>query len=285
MSIKTKIFALVFAFSLLSGVIAALGLKTMADYRGIITEYRTASQNAFQGERLNRLVLDVAVQTRGLYLSSSDAEARDQGVAVDASVDRLAVFLTAWKAQLKPGELPAFEPVGADLQEIIRGVHQTAFLARTVSLQAALGYGHHGAYSRRREIMQAKIDALTNGIEAHLHNTQETLARFEAARIWAFLLIAAGGIFILSIGSLWLAFGSVAAPLRRVSQAIVRISEGAYDTPVPSTRKDDEIGQIWGAIAILKDRAQEADRLTCEKLDQAREQIDEEHRLRELVLD
>jgi len=285
MSIKTKIFALVLAFSLLSGVIAALGLKTMADYRGIITEYRTASQNAFRGERLNRLVLNVAVQTRGLYLSTSDAEARDQGVAVDASVDQLAAFLSDWKAQLGPGELPAFDPVGADLREIIRGVHQTAFLARTVSLKAALAYGHHRTYSSRREVMQAKIDALTNGIEARLYSTQETLAQFENARIREFLLIAVGGILLLSVGSLWLAFGSVAVPLHRVSQAIVRISEGAYDTPVPSTRKNDEVGQIWGAIAILKDRAREADRLTREKLDEAREQIDEEHRLRELVLD
>ncbi len=39
-----------------------------------------------------------------------------------------------------------------------------------------------------------------------------------------------------------------------------------YDTAIPVQKAQDEISRLWGAVAILKDRAIEAKRLADEKL-------------------
>jgi HAMP domain-containing protein len=117
---------------------------------------------------------------------------------------------------------------------------------------------------------------MVSGLDAKLAASQAELKRFEEKREFQFLMTAASGILILLGGSLWIAIDAIASPLAQVRQSMVRISEGAYDTEIPAAR--GEIGELWTALGILKDRAAEAERLS-------RERLEEEHKLRELVLD
>jgi len=126
--------------------------------------------------------------------------------------------------------------------------------------------------------MQSDVDSMVADMEARQVQSQTALVQFESKRQNQFLFIAASGILVLLAGSLWLAIGSIATPLSQIRRSMVRVSEGDYETPLPAGRTGSEIGELWGALDILKARAAEADRLSKQKLEA-------EHRLRELVLD
>ena len=71
MTIKAKILCLVGAFALLAMVITGLGLNTMTDYNRVIEDYRHASDNAMRGERLNRYMMQAALDGHGIYSADS----------------------------------------------------------------------------------------------------------------------------------------------------------------------------------------------------------------------
>jgi nitrate/nitrite-specific signal transduction histidine kinase len=278
MSIKAKILSLVLAFTLLAAAITALGLKTMVDYDKVIADYVHASNNAFSGERLNRYVLTVAIDLRGMFMAKNKTSADERALRLEASANRLEAFAKQWKTQLNATEMAEFRTFEKDLNTTIYAVRKLSLITRNESLQKADSIGNNDAYRRFRESMQVRIDNMITKIEARLTQSRAEMNHFKAERIKHFLLIATLGIALLIAGSIWIAVSAIASPLRRVSQSIVKISEGAYDTPIPTEEKSEEIAEVWGALAILKDRAMEADRLT-------REERVREQKLRELVLD
>ncbi len=277
MTIKAKILCLVGAFALLAAAITGLGLATMADYNRIIDDYRHTSQNVFNGEKLNRQLTGAALDGRGVYMAKSDEEAVIAATQIDARADALTALINDWQKSLRPGELPKFAAVRKNVLEFARDGHVLAETTRNRGLQAANQYGNHAEFRSFREQMQTDVDSMVAEMEARQVQSQAALAQFEAKRQGHFLLIAATGILVLLGGSLWLAIGSIANPLGRIRRSMVRVSEGDYDAPIPDGRTG-EIGELWGALDILKARAAEADRLSKQKLE-------DEHRLRELVLD
>lgn len=282
MTIKAKILSLVVAFAMLAAAITGLGLKTMADYDKIIADYNHASENAFRGERLNRMVTTLALEFRGIYMSKNEIEARAAADRVDSRADQLASFLTGWRQQLKPGELPEFVSVDSKIQRLIMGGHKVAEVTRSQSLKVADAFGNQQKHVVFREEMQASLDTMVERIGAEQTRSRDALEQFKNERQNQFLIIAVGGILFLLAGSVWIVFGSIAAPINRVRQSIINISEGAYDTPIPTGEQTkamgSEIGDLWRALGILKAHAIEVDRLSQEKLK-------EEQSLRELVLD
>ncbi len=278
MTIKAKILCLVAAFALLATVITGLSLRTMADYTRAIDDYRHASDNAFNAERLNRYMSEAALEMRGIYMAQSDAEALTAADRTDARSDRLNAFVQDWTKQLQPGELPEFDAVHDKILGLVKGGHFIAQYTRQHGRTAAIAIGATPGHLHFREQMQAQIDTMVTRINQRQAESRTALTRFESQRQQQFLLMASGGIVLLLAGSLWIAITAIARPLNRLRDAIIRVSEGGYDTPIPDDAGGREINALWAALDILKSRAVEAERLT-----QAR--LDEEHRLRELVLD
>lgn len=278
MTIKAKIISLVVAFALVAGSITALGLKTMQDYQAVIDRYERASENALRGEKLNRLLSNSAVEMRGVYLAKSREAVLVQADRVEARSKALEDFLASWQAYLRPGEVPEFAQARTDSLDIARGGYRLAKVAREQSQAAADAVGNKDHYRIAREAKQARMEVMVQRITGDMQTSRKALETYQQSRMRDFVLIAAAGTLGLFGLSLWVAISSIANPLNRIRQSIIRISEGAYDTAMPEADGNGEIGEIWGALSVLKERAREAERLTNEKLDA-------EHRLRELVLD
>ena len=278
MTIKAKIFGLVGAFTVLAVAITGLALQTMSDYNRLIETYRHASDNAFRAERLNRYVTAAALEMRGIYMSRSPDDALAAADKAERSGARLKTFLDDWKSRLKPGELPQFDAVYKNAGDLAGGGRFIAKYTREHGADAAYAIGNTPQHVAFRERTQADIAAMVTRINEDQSTSQAALTRFEQVRAGQFLGIAGIGILLLLAASLWIAVRSIAAPLGEVRRSMVRISEGQYETPIPDGHKDGEIAELWGALDILKRHAIEAERLS-------REQIEAEHRTRELVLD
>ncbi len=278
MTIKAKILGLVGAFALLAAAITGLGLQTMRDYNRIIETYRHASDNAFRAERLNHYVTAAALEMRGIYMSRTPAEAAAAADKAEQSGAVLKAFVDDWKRQLKPGELPQFDAVYKNAGDLAGGGRFIAQYTRDHGADAAFAIGNTPQHIVFRERMQADIAAMVTRINADQSTSQAALTRFEQVRAGQFLAIAGVGIALLLTASLWVAIRAITEPLGEVRRSMVKISEGRYETPIPAGHKDGEIAELWGALDILKTHAIEAERLS-------REQLEAEHRTRELVLD
>jgi methyl-accepting chemotaxis protein len=65
--------------------------------------------------------------------------------------------------------------------------------------------------------------------------------------------------------AVFFSFGSIARPLRKLTQAMSKLAGGDRAVLVPSTDRLDEIGDIARAVQVFKDNALEIDRLSAER--------------------
>lgn len=74
---------------------------------------------------------------------------------------------------------------------------------------------------------------------------------------WAALWTASGGALTLCLLglTLWLLHSRVVQPLTKTTELIVTIAQGQLDVQVPTTRHRDEVANMLGAIAVLRDNS------------------------------
>lgn len=277
MRIKVRLLSLGLVFVLVAALVAGVAVKTISESRAVVQTYTQASQNALRGETVNRYLVTIGNELRALYMAKSTDEARWRADQVDKSIATLNGLLTEWSEQVRPGELPEFEAVRPEIQKALAGSQNLARLGRDVSPAAAAAAGDHESFRNGRENMQSRMDAMIARLDKRLLKSRQALDSFQRDGTRTALIVAGGGMIALLVLS-WVLAAGMAEQLRRIRKAIVAVSEGAYDTELPVGPKGDEIGEIWEALDILKARAIEADRL-------ARQKLEDEHRLRELVLD
>ena len=261
MTIRARILALVAAFAIMASAITALGLTTISDYNTMIGRYHRAYENAYRGEHLNRLVTAAVMESRGVYMASDTAKAKPFADGIDKQLDDIQTLLADWRGDLKSGELPQFTTVDDKAREFITFRRDTARLGREVSPQAASDQGNNDVNRKVRKDFQADIDTMVAAVRANLNTTEAEVDRFSQTRAVMFLVAAGLGIVLLLAGSLWVAIRQVSRPLQKVSDTVMRLSQGDLNAPVPESRGRDEIGRLWTAIGVLRDGALEAERL------------------------
>lgn len=267
MTIKAKILSLVAAFAVMAMAITGLSLMTMAHYDRVIADYTRASNNAFRAEQLNLLLSKGVISVRNVYIAKTPEQLEARIAAMDARMREVDSLLRAWKADLEPGEIPQFGAIEKDARVVIDFTGKVAEVARTKSPREAERLGATDGALAWREAFQDRLDAMVTGIKATLTNRQTRLEAYQAQRSRDFVVIAGSGILLVLLASLWVAIRSIANPLNRVTQSIMKLSEGAYDTAIPAAKGQDEISRLWGALSILKAHAIEAKKINDQKLE------------------
>ncbi|MDC7682218.1 methyl-accepting chemotaxis protein [Asticcacaulis sp. BYS171W] len=265
MKIRFKILSLVAAFAVVASAITGLGLATIHDYNRMMTQYGHAYENAYEGERLNRLVTQVVMESRGVYMAETTDKAKKFADGVDKGLDDIQALLTAWKAKLAPGELPTFAAVEAKAAEFITFRREIARVGRDVAPQEANALGNNDANRTNRAGFQKDIDAMVEVIRTDLETSQAAVTAYNETRAGLFMALAVTGILALLAVSLWMAIRVISRPLSDIDASVTRISEGAFDTVIPERTANDEIGSLWRSIRVLRDRAAEAEQLKIEQ--------------------
>ncbi|MEI9905986.1 MAG: hypothetical protein WDN06_20335 [Asticcacaulis sp.] len=129
MTIKAKILGLVATFAIVAAAICGLGLITMQDYHRAISDYTRASDDAFDGERLNLLVADSIIEMRNIYISKSPDEIDRHAAALTSRIDATSELMTTWRARLQPGEMPYFEDMDKGAKSVGAFGHKVIAIA------------------------------------------------------------------------------------------------------------------------------------------------------------
>ncbi|MDJ1158634.1 methyl-accepting chemotaxis protein [Chelatococcus sp. SYSU_G07232] len=119
--------------------------------------------------------------------------------------------------------------------------------------------------------LQTIIGVRDAALEDALQTADATIA---SARLRVVFAVALLGVIVALIGGCAAMFSRrVVEPLAALTQAIERIAEGRYETPVPGAERTDEIGAIAGAIRVFKDNALRMRELEAEERAAAAERV------------
>ncbi len=276
MSIRARILALVGCFALTALIVAGLGLMTIGDYNRMMKTYDQAYDSAWRGERLNHLVSNVVMESRGIYAARNPAEMTGFIHNLNGDLDDMQAFLADWNRQVPERNRERLKPIAAEAATFIAVRRQLAQLAAAGKADEAerLGVGTRAD----RIAFQADLDGLVQSMLGDLGTAKAEAADFNRERAGNFLLAAAIGIAVMIGLSLWIVSRFITRPLRAVVAAIIRTSKGEYDAPFDSGDGKDEVAGVWQALRVLKAHAMEAERLT------AAEQL-RERELRQIMFD
>ena len=281
MSIRARIMALVACFALMALVVTGLGLATIADYNRMMKDYGRAYEDAWRGERLNHLVSNVVMESRGVYIARNREEMDTFVTGLATNLDEIDDLIKTWNADSSPQELRGLQPILNDTQTFLTVRRDLIRLATDGDQKGA---ETRGVASRDDRIaFQNEIERQVDDLRAKLASAKAKADSYNRRRAGEFLATALVGIALMLGLSLWIVAHFITRPLHDVASAIIKTSKGDYDTPIDdSLDAQDEVSHVWQALAVLKARAQEAERLAAAK---AEAEHREEMKLREILLD
>ncbi|ESQ79931.1 methyl-accepting chemotaxis protein [Asticcacaulis sp. YBE204] len=257
MSIRARIFALVAVFATMALAITALGLVTIAQYRDMIGEYGRAYEHTYDIERLNHLVSNVVMESRGIYAARDQVEVNEFANKLTGNLDTMELLLADWRTSKDPDDRARLKTTEPLVGKFIGVRRNLAALATQGHIEEARALGLTDRPDRIR--FQSHLDGLVTASRQELIDSQNRTAAFNADRAITFLLAAVLAIVVIGLVSLWLIVNFINKPLLSLAGTIIGLSEGKLDTPVPEADGKDELAQVWRAVAKLKANAIEAE--------------------------
>lgn len=279
-SIRTRVLILVGCFALMALTVTGLGLMTIGDYNRMMKDYDHAYDRTWRGERFNHLISNVVMETRGIYIADDNAQRTGFIKNLRDDLTEMEGFVHQWQTDARPSEKPQIDALAAQATRFIALRRQVADLATRGDLAAAESMSTGNRPDRIA--FQGQVETLVQQTRTELARAKAEADRFNRQRAGDFLLTALVGIALIMGLSLWMVAHFITNPLRNLASAIIKTSKGEYDQVIEATQGEDEVSSVWRALAVLKERSMEAERLAAAK---AAEEQEKEKKLREILLD
>jgi methyl-accepting chemotaxis protein len=251
MKIRTRLFLIVAVMGLVVSAIGGLAMYVTASFTERTEQLEAASQRAFNGEHLNRLVTAVVMDARGIYASPNVEKAAPFAEGLLKSLDKIDAHLAQWQPLVPAADRPAFDQVVARTAEFRQFRAETARLA-TIDPAEANAQGNNDANRANRKAYQAEIDAVVENDQAQFEAIKADIDGFEALIL---PLVAGATLLGLLAGvgaALYVGTRYVSNPLTRVTETMARIAEGDF-VDVPYAGEKNEIGQMAAAVQVFKE--------------------------------
>ena len=108
MKIRGKINLLVSVMGAVALLIGATALSAMREYNRNLTAYEHAAARAYAGERLNRFVTAVVMESRGIYAAKDIKDTPNFAKGLMAGLDEIDKVIAGWAPLVPEGEKETF---------------------------------------------------------------------------------------------------------------------------------------------------------------------------------
>ena len=262
MKIGGKLLGLIAGCSLMTLLVAGVSAITLQSFDGSLAEVERASVRALNAANFNRLVAEVTMESRGVYASADRTDAAKYADGVRKGLAAMDALLKAWAPFVTEAERPLFEIVVRDAAAYAKLRSELATLGTEIGPRAAAEFGFNDANRANRKAFQAAIDALVARDRAEMTAVDAAAHGLYGERMTLLIGLALGGTLLCLLLGTLIGQHQIARPLRSVSAAIRRLSEGDHVLPaVKPTR--DEIGAIWASMQVFSNTMREAEALRC----------------------
>jgi methyl-accepting chemotaxis protein len=261
MKVRIKILSIVAVMGIAAAAVAAIGVYAANEYDERLQLLENAMQRAHNGERLNRLVSVVVMESRGVYLAKDSAAAKPFADKLTKGLAQIDELMAEWQPIVPEADADVFNNVAAKTGEFKKLRTELAEAGIKEGPEAADAIGNNDANRSNRAAFQEVIDKL---VEYDQAKAEEIKAEIQAFSGWVNQLVigsAAAGILIGIAIALYIGTTMLSRPLVRVSGALQEIGKGNFDVAIPAKRSSDEIGDIWNVVGQVTSSLKEVEDL------------------------
>ena len=268
--ILTKILAIIVVLSVISGVMAWLGISALQSVAERSDTMARSAERALLATRANN---NVVAMNRGEFRSALDprdenrlaargvineqvkqleeriaevAKTRDE--KTQALMPAVRSALAAYQAQMKQTLEAVDEAKSAEITKSAETLRETVMKSRTAA-----------------EALQLSIRAVATRLDERVaENNKAVEAEYASASRLLIMLAVGSMIFGLAFGFLVGQYG-VAKPIRAVVTLLQQLAAGKYDVDVKGTERGDEVGDVARTALVFKENGLEKIRMEREQ--------------------
>jgi methyl-accepting chemotaxis protein len=279
MKIQGKLYSIVAVLGVIAIGVALLGIRLMQGYNEQVDAFQLASQRAYDGEHLNRLITAVVMDSRGIYAAKSTDASKPFAEGIAKNLKAIDELLGDWSSRVPDDRKSAFDAVVAKAKEFQTFRTETARLGVEESPAAANEQGNNDANRNNRKQLQADVDKLVELDRQDLDAVRASIEEYYVAGRRTLIIFAVIGILAgIGIAS-WIGTAKIAGPLKRVNGALSHLTQGKMDVSIPEKVGRDEIGVLWNTVGTFRDTLVETERLKA-----AQANVEEQRRAEQKAL-
>lgn len=264
-SIALRLNALCAALAATALAAALAGYVSFVIHERQVEEWQRAADAVRLAERANAHVLDVVMESRGIYMAQNRAQVDRFGAGLTRALDRLDTDLAAWAPLVPAAGRTDFAALQQAAGEFKRFRLETLRVGQVEGAPAANVFGNNDTNRANRQALNERLVAAANAASARA-DALVAEAQTAGRRLAVGVLVATVAlVLLLSAVTVLLLRRTVLRPMAAVGSAAQAMSQGQLDTPVSGADRPDEIGQTARALeafrnASLASRAAEAAR-------------------------
>lgn len=267
MKIQGKLYSIVALLGVIAIGVALFGIRLMQGYNEQVDAFQMASQRAYDGEHLNRLITAVVMDARGIYAAKDTEVAKPFAEGIAKNLKAIDTLLGEWSARVPDDRKDEFGNVVAKAKDFQTFRTETARLGTEVSIAAANEQGNNDANRSNRKQLQADVDKLIDLDKQDLEVVRASIEDYYVAGRRTLIIFAVIGILAgIGIAS-WIGTAKIAGPINRVNGALADLTHGKMDVSIPAKIGRDEIGLLWSTVGTFRDTLVETERLKAAQAD------------------
>jgi len=198
------------------------------------------------------LVLAAVMDSRGIYMSATAADAEKFAGPLLKNLDQLRQTLRQWRDSVPESERASFAEAEKSTEEFIRFRIELVRLGREVGTPQARAFGDNDQNRKVRMALNDQLKALSIRNEQLVADAQQKIGSEYAAKQTAFVTVLGLGLLAGMALTWWIATFYVVRPLHGLAETMRRLAGGDYSTDVPMVGDRNEIGEMAQAVQIFK---------------------------------
>lgn len=254
MKISGKIYSIVGLMGLVAILIGGIAVYTAFEYQEKLNRFENASERAYFGERLNRYVTAVVMDSRGIYASSTTEQAQPFGNGILRYLDMMDDLLAEWRPLVDAEGLAQFDAVVAKAAEFRAFRTETARLGQ-IDPALANEQGNNQENRTNRREYQADIDAVVERDQNILATIKDDVEAFQSRMLMIILATVLIGLGVGASAAVFISRSQLSQPIMTLTEKMKSLADGDLETEVPYADRSDEIGEMAGAVLIFKENA------------------------------
>ncbi len=246
-------------------IVGFVGIYGMWMFKVRANEMLLTGQRAVIAERIDKRVIAVVMDSRGLYMSKSPEDVAKFAKPLLENLETLQADVAAWKAASPPSEAGTFGELDAAVKNFVAFRTETVKRAREGGGAAADAFGNNEDNRNNRKALNTQIVNRAERISAEMAALNTELHGFFVSLASILLGVLAVGMLAGVMVSRLIGQKLISKPIAEMTHAMNELAQGNASVTIPGLGNRDEIGAMAKSVEIFRANKQEADRLGVEQ--------------------
>jgi methyl-accepting chemotaxis protein len=252
LSIAAKLYAIFVLLATAVAALAAFAVINARTYTALTAEYRSAAAGVEAVANTNTLIYALIMESRGIYLSTTMAEAQPHAASLSTFVDRLDAVIAHWREMLGSDDSDHFHSFATGVQSFRDFRRELVRRVQHEDMDSVRDWQTIDGSGPVTETLLKNLDQLTKIYTRRSERIQAEIDRAIARNTWLVSLLGGVVLLLAAFGSLIIRNG-VVRPLARITQVTQTVASGTSDIALPYSGRRDEIGALSRSIAIFQE--------------------------------